>query len=278
MIFRDTKPEGTRNVLESGFLYSGGDDADLDEGVFAWDYVTYLNYRHRFGEKDWLSLRHQYWKFLDNNYRNSYQVGWWRQFNPRQAISVSSYFLDEMEGYQAASVYFGYQDYVLKDMKYYIQAGGGRDNNQEWHGDLYVEAIKPLTRSTLLRLRNEYVQSTTHYRSDTFRINLIQALHRRLALNLGYRYFANNQANRLFDDLTSHSVSSMLTWQAREDLFLMGGYRRYWNSADTTANAWTVESRWNVSEDFSLVAGYRLQHYDNGPFDHGFRVGVAYSF
>ena len=268
-----------RNRVEMGFLTSGADADDLDDGVFDWDYLVYSAYYYTLNDHDSIRLRHQYWRYLSKNYRNLYSARWRRTLDGGQAISVMGEYSDNDVGTDQGTLYFGYEDTVLRDLRYFARAGVGYNSESDWTGYMRLEGIKPITASTLLRMSDSFSQSTSGFRSNTLRLNLIQLLHERLALNVGYRFYADWQADgSAASDVRSHEGTAGLTWQARDDLYLTGGYSHYRNSEDVRVNTGSLEATWQVNKRVGAVAGYRAQFFDGGPVLHGFQVGLSYDF
>jgi len=267
-----------RHRILSGFLYSGGSAEDLDEGIFSWDYVTYSSYRYQLDEKNLFRINHQYWKYLSGDYRNLYKFEWWHRLKDYKAYSIALDYLEDKEDYEAGNVYFGYQSRLGKDLQWFAQVGMGMDSDHKFNTSLSLEAIKPLSPTTVLRVCDDYSYSTSGYQSNALRINLIQALHRRLAMNLGYRFFVNEQDEEDVEDITSHEGSLALIYQIRDNMFLTGRYRHYWNNQDVRANIYSLENRWNISKRLSVVGGYEFQQYNDGPTNHGFLVGMWFDF
>ncbi len=271
----DTKDH---HQIDAGFLYSGADSPDLDRGVFGWSTVTYAAYRWRLDDKDQIRLRHQFWQYINDNQRQVAELSWWHQTKPNHAISFSADYLIEKEGYQLGSGYFGYQGLACKNWLYFVQGGLGGDSQHDIHGDVFIDLLKPLSSSTLLRFRNEYFAATSDYYQDTTSLNLIQALSHRLAFNVGYRFFANHEIRDGVNDLVSHEGSATLIFQARHNVFLSGRYRHYWNSAARELNSYSSEARWHPTPRFSLIGGYQLEQFRTGLLNHEFRAGVSFSF
>jgi len=215
---------------------------------------------------------------VDERYRNIYEIAWRRRQDDYVATSVSFALLDERSGYRLGTGYIARQGRLADDGYWFAQVGLGMNSEEDYHGDLYIELVKPLSRSTLLRVRNEVFGSTGELIYDTFRLNLIQALSQRLALNVGYRIFAESQPAADADDLLSHEGSVAFVLQAWDNVFLAAKYRYYWNSVVRSVNSVSLESRWNLNQRLSLVGGYQLQHFDKGLIGHGFRAGVSLSF
>jgi hypothetical protein len=283
-------PAQPNNILEFGFLTSGGAEQDLEDGIFSWDYATYLYYRYRIDEKSRLRFNHQMYKYLDGEDRNTYSVDWRRELKAFQAFSISGEFSDDSSGYQSGTAYFGYQGLCMRDLQWYARVGAGADSDSQAHGNLYLEAIKPLTQSTLLRFSNSSQGSSSGYWSDSLRLNIIQALSRQLALNVGFRVFADRVPDGGIeedvagekvddaDDFTSYEINSALVCLARENLSVTGQYRYYWNSEDTIANIFSLGGRWRFSKRQSVKASYQAAIYDDAPVSHGIEAGYAIEF
>jgi hypothetical protein len=267
-----------RHQAEAGLLYSGADPRDLDQGVFGWDYVTYASYRYRPNTADQWRLRHQFWQYLDGNRRNVFDLSWRHRYSEQRALALAAGYLNSTDGYQLGSAYFGHQGPLGREGYFFAQGGLGTDSNTDLNGSLYLEALQPLTPKTLLRFREELFGCSSGYFYNTVRFNVIQALSRRVALNLGYRLFGNDEVSEKAADLVSHECSGALICQLRENLFLSTKYRCYWNSLDREAHSMAYEARWNPKKRLSLIGGYQWQHVPSGPLNHGFRLGASISF
>ena len=267
-----------RNQVTMGFLHSGADAEDIDEGIFGWDYVSYFSYRYRINEKNRVRFKHQYWSYLDKNYKNVFDLKWQHQIKPFHILSVSTGYIQDKEKFREGNVYLGYQGLAGKDFQWVSKVGFGYDSEHDANMSLVFEGLKPLSNSTLLRFSDTIYASTSHYRSNEFKVNLIQALHKRLALNMGYRFFINNQADNDTDDLSSHEASAALTWQMLENVYLTGKYRHYWNSADTEADTFSLISKWDINNRLCLTGGYQYQDYDSAPDSNSFMLGMTFDF
>jgi hypothetical protein len=267
-----------RNRIETGFLSSGADAEDLDEGIFGWDYVTYLNYRYQLNDTDRIRLRTEYWDFLSGNYRRYTSLKWRRQLPDVRAIFLMASFTDEHDGFRGGMAFAGYEGLLGRDFQYSARLGLGTNDSGDFTQSLVLEVQKPLTRTTLLRVSNDSYYSTSHFRSNAAKINVIQALSHRLALNLGYRLYLSNSGSRDIDNLTSDQVSAGLAYQFRENLYLFTEYAHYWNTSDTTADSGLLGTRWNITRNFSTIAAYRLQNFHGGPVNNGIQLGFAYDF
>ena len=268
----------TGNRVETGFLTSGADAEDLDRGVFVWDYLAHTTYYYQMNDRDNLRLRYQYWDFLNHNRRNFTSLRWRRQLSPTNAYWILGDYTDEEKGSRNGNLCFGYQDLLKPDLQWAAQLGAGYDHQHDVNTTLFLEVLKPLTVSTLLRASNDVCLASSGYRSETFRLHLIQALHKRLAMNLGYRFFGDHQISDDVDDVVSHEGSCALVFQALDNVFLTTRYGRYLNESHVQADSISLGAIWRVTKRVSTTAGYRLQRFHGGPTDHGFRVGVSVDF
>jgi hypothetical protein len=279
-----------RSQVEAGALYSGAESRDLDDGAFGWDYVAYGSFRYRLDDDNSLRLRYQYWNALTQTNisgsttnanepsRNVYELAWRHRENRDSATTVSLVLLDQQPSTLMGTIYLAQQGVMAKDALWFVQAGAGMNSTNDYHGDLYLELVKPLSASTLLRCRNEIFASTDETVNNTFRLNIIQGLTRKLAINAGYRLFANSPGATNDTEMISHEGSATFIFEARGNLFFSLGDRYYWNDTVEGVNSVTCEGRWSPSEQLSLVGGYQMQRYHTGVVRHGFRGGLSYSF
>jgi hypothetical protein len=267
-----------RNHIETGFLSSGAEAQDLDEGVFTWNYATYLNYRYQLNNTDRVMLRMEYWDFLTGNNRKYTSLKWRRQLPDARALFFMASFTDEHDGFKGGMAFAGYEGLIGKDFQYSARLGLGTNNDGDFTQSLDLEIQKPLTRSTLLRVGNDSYYSTSHYLSNAAKINIIQALNRRVALNLGYRLFLSDSGSRDVDNLTSDQISAGLAYQAREDLYLFTEYAHYWNTSGIKSDSGLLGARWNITRYFTTIAAYRLQDFHGRPANSGFQLGISYDF
>jgi hypothetical protein len=281
-----------QNQIDAGALYSGAESRDLDDGAFGWDYIAYGSYRYRLDDKNVLRLRYQYWNALtqtttngsiinsDEPSRHVYELAWTHRQNKDSATTVSFAFLDQKTKTNnlMGTLYLAQQGVMAKDALWFAQAGAGMNNHEDYHGDIYLELVKPLSVSTLLRCRNETFASTDGTVNNTFRLNVIQGLTRKLAVNAGYRLFANSPGETNNLETVSHEGSVTAIFEARDNLFFSVGDRYYWNDTVEGVNSVTCEGRWSPYEQLSLVGGYQLQRFHTGLIRHGFRGGLSFSF
>ena len=127
------EPNQPNNTLEFGFLSSGGSESDLEDGIFTWDYATYLYYRSQIDEKTRLRFNHQFYRYLDGEYRNTYSVDWRRELQAFHAFSISGEVSSDSTGYSAGTAYFGYQGLRKPDLQWYVRAGAGAAAESEVH-------------------------------------------------------------------------------------------------------------------------------------------------
>jgi len=267
-----------RNRFESGFMTAGSRTEDLDRGIFRWDYAAYSNLNLQVTDKDRLRARFEYWKYLAGNYRNVYSLRWRHDLGRNRATLLTTEFLDERNGYQYGGLYLGYQGAAGRDWQWAAQIGMGYDTENDLMTVLYLETLKPLSRTTLLRLSDGLSIAPSRYGSNTAAIHLVQALHKRLALNAGYRLYAYENTDPRVNDLMSNELTTGLTWQARENLFLSSAYRYYWNGQSTAAHIPLVGLRWQITRRIGAIADYQIQFFEGGPTNHAFRAGMSFDF
>jgi hypothetical protein len=278
----DTKDSGLqelRNRFEAGIMRAGARPEDLDRGIFRWDWASYSSLDCQVTDQDRVRGRFEYWKYLDGNYRNLYSLRWRHDLGNDRATLLTTEFLDERNGYQYGGLYAGYQGTAGRDWRWAVQGGVGYDDENDLTGTLYLEALKPLSRTTLLRVSDSASGATpARYGSNTARLQLVQALHRRLAFTTDYRLYIYENADPDVNDLMSNEISTGLTWQARENLFLTSGYRYYWNDQSSAAHIPLVGARWQITRRIGAVVDYQVQFFEGGPTSNGFRLGMSLDF
>jgi hypothetical protein len=274
-----------RHRMELGYLYSGADADDIDEGIFQWDYVTHLSYMNQVSENNWLRFKHMFWEYLDEGSRNLYELEWRRKLKPFTFFSMFADYTKDNEGYDYGALYLGYQGLFRRDMQWYGQISMGANEDQDVSTGLFLEVRKPLSPSTMLRISEDFSYFDNQYTSNQVRVNISQALCRRAALNIGYRSFVSDSHEDNSDDEDdrdpvsfSNEVSSTLVFQAKDNLFLTGGYRHYWNNDSVGVNSFTTGVTWNANSRLKLLSGYQFQRYNDGPHNHGLQASLIFSF
>ncbi|MFP4381040.1 MAG: hypothetical protein ACLFUS_11120 [Candidatus Sumerlaeia bacterium] len=263
-----------RACFQSGYLGNGAEAEDLDQGIFGWDWATYNQFDVDLSEKDELRLRHDYWKYLSGNNRNRYQLRYRRWLKPFHGLLLTGEYQEYKYDYWKGMAYVGYQGLAGRDHLYAIQAGYGYDSNSDQFFNIRMEGIKPLAPTTVVYVVPGFTISPTNYRSTTMKVQLAQALHRRLAASAGWRFYYVDDYAGPQADLMSNEPNLGLTWQARDNLYILGGYRHYWNDDGVHADIPSLGFRWALHERFELIGEYEAQFFYGSSTNHAGRVGI----